>query len=123
MSREVADTAMAMARELDCIVAISGEKDSITDGGRMFYVSNGHPIMTRVTGIGCGLSAVTAAFCAVAEGDMLAAVAAAHGYYGLCGDLAIKVSHRPGSFFTAFLDMLYTTGSEDIHAGLKVDLS
>jgi hydroxyethylthiazole kinase len=123
MSREAADTAMAMAREMDCIIAISGEKDSITDGGRMFYVSNGHSIMTRVTGIGCGLSAVTAAFCAAAEGDMLAAVAAAHGFYGLCGDLAIKVSHRPGSFFVAFLDMLYTTGSQDIHAGLKVDAS
>ncbi len=123
MSREVADTAMPLAREMDCIIAISGERDCITDGGRTLYVSNGHPLMTRVTGIGCGLSAVTAAFCAVAEGDLLTAAAAAHGFYGLCGDLAIKVSDRPGSFFTAFLDTLYTAGPDDIHAGLKLEAS
>lgn len=123
MSREAEETVTAMAREMDCIIAVSGAKDFVTDGGRVLQVANGHPLMTRVTGVGCGLSAVTAAFCAMAGGDLLSAAAAAHGFYGLCGELAAQVSDRPGGFFTAFLDMLYVTGPDDIHAGLKVDAS
>ncbi len=123
MSGEAADTVKSMAAEMDCIIAVSGEVDVITNGSRTFHAANGHPLMTRVTGIGCGLSAVTAAFCAVADSDLLSATAAAHGFYGLCGELAADVSARPGGFFTAFLDMLYTTGHDEIQIGLNVRAS
>jgi len=77
--------------------------------------------MTKVTGIGCGLSAMAGAFCAVAEGsDHLTATAAAFAFYGLCADLAVQTSALPGSFFTAFLDCLYSTGAQEIEQGLKV---
>lgn len=111
----------AIARQHGCIVAISGEKDLITDGGRMFRVANGVPLMTRVTGLGCGLSAVAGAFCAVAGDDLLPAVAAAFGFYGLCGELALGISDRPGSFFVAFLDGLYSAGSTEIHEHLRIE--
>jgi hydroxyethylthiazole kinase len=109
-----------MARTQDCIIAVSGETDCITDGRRIFRVANGQPLMTKVTGIGCGLSAVTAAFCAVSDGDHLAAATAAFAFYGLCADLAIRDSDQPGSFFVAFLDRLYSTGPAEIEAGLKI---
>jgi len=109
-----------IAGEMGCIVAISGEQDCITDGDRVFRVSNGHPLMTRVTGIGCGLSAVTGAFCAVAAGERLEATAAAFGFYGLCGDLAVQVSELPGSFATSFVDCLYSTGAKEIDALLNI---
>jgi hydroxyethylthiazole kinase len=76
--------------------------------------------MTRVTGLGCGLSAVAGAFCSVARDDLLTATAAACGFYGLCGELASGVSDRPGSFFVAFLDALYSAGSAEIHKHLMV---
>jgi len=120
VSAEMAAAAGAIAREHGCIVAISGEKDLVTDGDRVLRVANGVPLMTRVTGLGCGLSAVTGAFCAVAEGDLLEAVAAAFGYYGLCGELAHAVSNRPGSFFTAFVDALYAAGTGEIQEHLKI---
>jgi len=118
---ELADAAGELAREHGCIVAISGEKDLITDGDRVLRVANGVSLMTRVTGLGCGLSAVAGAFCAAAGGDLLEAVAAAFGYYGLCGELAHDVSDRPGSFFTAFVDALYSAGADDIRENLKID--
>jgi hydroxyethylthiazole kinase len=102
-------------------VAISGENDLVTDGGRVFRVANGVPLMTRVTGLGCGLSAVAGAFCAVARDDLLAAPAAAFGFYGLCGELALGISDRPGSFFVAFLDSLYSADSAEIHKHLRID--
>ena len=122
LSEETADLAGAIARQHGCIVAISGEKDLLTDGDRMLRVTNGVPLMTRVTGLGCGLSAVVGAFCAAAGGDdRLAAAAAAFGYYGLCGELALGTSDRPGSFFVAFLDALYAAGQGEINDHLRIE--
>ncbi|MHB1326036.1 MAG: hydroxyethylthiazole kinase [Thermoleophilia bacterium] len=121
LSDRTVDAARQMAIDKKCIIAISGEEDCITDGNRVFRVRNGQPVMTRVTGIGCGLSAVTAAFCAVADNNLTLATASAFGYYGLCGDLAVKTSDKPGSFEVAFIDHLYSTGSEEIEGQLKIE--
>lgn len=121
MSDTMVDSARRIAADNRCVVAISGEEDCITDGVGVYRVKNGHPIMTRVTGIGCGLTAVVAAFCAVdPEKDFSAATAAAFGFYGLCGELAARVSDKPGSFPAAFLDHLYSIGPEEIENHLKV---
>ncbi|MFO7839720.1 MAG: hydroxyethylthiazole kinase [Desulfosalsimonadaceae bacterium] len=111
-----------MALAEGCVVAVSGEHDCVTDGRRVFRIKNGQSLMTRITGIGCGLSALAAAFCGVLRESFAEATAAAHGYYGLCGDLAITVSDRPGSFYSAFLDRLYATGKEEINNSLKVEI-
>ena len=123
LTDEVKAAAKQMALDRKCIIAISGKEDCITDGTQVFRVKNGQPLMTRVTGIGCGLSAVVAAFCAVEKDDMARAAAAAFGYYGLCGDLAIKTSAKPGSFYISFLDCLYSTGNEEIKKHLDVNKS
>jgi hydroxyethylthiazole kinase len=122
-SHEMVDAVKALAVRRKCVVAISGEEDCITDGKAVFRVKNGHPLMTRVTGAGCGLSAVVAAFCATEEGkDFALATAAAFGFYGLCGELAAEDSSGPGSFQTAFLDWLYTAGEKEIRNHLKVHM-
>jgi hydroxyethylthiazole kinase len=120
VSDELAETSKNIALEMDCIIAISGESDIITDGNKIFRVSNGHPIMTRVTGIGCGLTAVTGAFCAAAKDDLLKATAAAFACYGICGDLAVKASNQPGSYFISFLDTLYSLKDKNINTLLKI---
>ncbi len=120
LSDEGIQSARALARTHNCVVAISGAQDCITDGKRVLRVHNGHPIMTRVTGVGCGLSAVTAAFCAAADGDPTLAATAAFAFYGLCGELAVKSSEKPGGFYVAFLDRLYDTGAAQIKTSLKV---
>ncbi|MBC2714748.1 MAG: hydroxyethylthiazole kinase [Desulfobacteraceae bacterium] len=119
----IIDAAQKLASDMNCIIAISGAEDIITDGRGIFRVTNGQPIMTKVTGIGCGLSAVTGAFCAISDGELLTATAAAFGVYGLCGDLAIKISDKPGSFFVTFIDTLYSINQKDIDAFLKIDIA
>ncbi|HKK01964.1 MAG TPA: hydroxyethylthiazole kinase, partial [Desulfuromonadales bacterium] len=111
LTASLLESAKRLAGDRDCIVAISGAEDLVTDGHRSFRVSNGHPLMTRVTGLGCGLSAVVGAFASVADGELLEAAAAAFGFYGLCGELAFRESQRPGSFFVAFVDALYAAGA------------
>ena len=64
----------------------------------------GNPLMTRVVGTGCALSAVVAASAAL-PGDRLENVAAACGLMKQAGEIAARQEAR--SFIPAFLDALY----------------
>ena len=88
-------------------VSVSGEEDIIFSGNRKISFTFGNPIMTRVTGMGCALTAVTAAFIAV-ENDPFIASAQASAYYSLCGEIACQKTEKPGSFVPAFIDALYS---------------
>ena len=57
--------AQALARQLNTVVAVTGEVDYVTDGQRTRAVTGGDPLMTRVVGTGCALSAVVAAAAAM----------------------------------------------------------
>ncbi|WP_148714684.1 hydroxyethylthiazole kinase [Chitinolyticbacter meiyuanensis] len=95
-----------LARDTGAIVAVTGETDYITDGEQSWATPWGHPIMTRVVGTGCALSALVAAFTAHAP-ERLNAVAAACAVAGICGERAESACDGPGSFKMAFLDALY----------------
>ena len=106
--------AYRLARVINCPVVATGEEDYVSDGTRVFAVPHGHPIMTAVTGTGCLLGAVLAAFFSayypckdsMSIGEFLAYALA---YYGLAGEIAVKTSGiKPGSFSVAFMDALYT---------------
>jgi hydroxyethylthiazole kinase len=100
-----------LARSTGAIVAVTGATDYITDGATTWATPWGHPLMTRVVGTGCALSALVAAFTAQAP-NRLNAVAAACAVAGLCGERAVTSSHGPGSFKAAFLDALYLLSPE-----------
>ena len=67
---------MAYARSHRTVVALSGETDIVTDGERVAAVANGHPLMAKVTAMGCAGSAVLSACLAVEPDAFRAAVAA-----------------------------------------------
>lgn len=97
--------AEALARELECVVAVTGKVDHVTDGRRTLAIDHGDPLLTRVTAMGCALSAVTAAFAAV-EPDPLTATAHALALFGLCGERAADAATGPGSFRVGMIDSL-----------------
>lgn len=117
------DAAMAAATELarrtGGVVAVSGAVDYVTDGMRGYRVANGHPLMTRVTGLGCALNGVIAAFCT--RGPALEATAAALACYGLAGEEAARRAAGPGSFQIAFLDRLAAQTPASLDAGAKLE--
>ena len=88
------------------VIALTGRSDQIADGARHVALENGHPLMARVTAMGCAASALTAAFIAV-EGDALTATAAALLAFGVAGEVAGAKASGPGSFATAIVDALY----------------
>lgn len=103
--------AQKLARLTGAIVAVTGERDYVTDGEKNWSVAGGGVLMTRVVGTGCALSAVVAACCSL-PGSRLDNVAAACQFMKLAGERAIAVSHGPGSFIPAFLDALYGLNAE-----------
>lgn len=116
---EAAAVADALAERLHCTVVASGAIDLITDGTRKIRLGNGDVMMTKVTALGCALSAIVGAFAAV-ERDSFVAAAAAAAVYGVCGTLAAKQAKGPGSFRVAFIDALDSIDADGIKTHLKV---
>jgi len=113
------DAAITYARANRTIVGLSGEVDLITDGERVATVANGHPLMTKVTAMGCAGSAIVAA-CLVVEPDAFRATTAALIILGVAGELAAEKSAGPGSFATAIIDAFHSLDGQLLAARAKV---
>lgn len=120
-----ADAAATLARRTGGVVAVSGPVDLLTDGERVLRLANGHELLTRVTGGGCALGAVMAAFLGAARAtdhDALTAVAAASLVYTIAAEQAAEVSTGPGSFAVALLDALAAVSPDDVIAAARVEV-
>ncbi|KYJ97944.1 hydroxyethylthiazole kinase [Microbacterium sp. CH1] len=122
------EAAAAAARELadryGSVVAVSGPVDLLTDGERVIRIANGHELLTRVTGGGCALGAVMAAFLGASRGtgtDALTAVAAATLVYTVAAEQAAETSRGPGSFAVGLLDALSAVTPADLRARARVE--
>ncbi|WP_317231665.1 hydroxyethylthiazole kinase [Clavibacter capsici] len=99
------DAATLLARTFGTVVAVSGPVDHVTDGTRIVRVHTGDALLTQVTGGGCALGAVMAAF-ASTDPDPLRAAVAATSVYTIAAEVAAEGSRGPGSFAVALLDAL-----------------
>lgn len=121
-----ADFARKAAKKLQAIVAISGEVDLISDGERCCCVENGRGEMSSVTGTGCQLSGLCAAFLAAVPFEqryeaMVAAVAA----MGVCGEIGWeRMGEHPGnaSFRNAMIDAMFCLDAEVLETMGKVKI-
>ena len=77
--------AKAFAARTGAVVAITGAIDIVADGAKAYCIRNGHPMMSAITGTGCQLSALTAAFLTANPSQPLEAAAAAVCAMGLGG--------------------------------------
>jgi hydroxyethylthiazole kinase len=116
------DSAAGSAKELSglfhCVVSLSGETDYIVKDKKQIIVKNGHPLMPRITGLGCTATALTGAFAAV-NGDYLEAAAHAMAVMGISGEIAARSAKGPGSFQAHFLDALYNLSEGEVKSLLK----
>lgn len=117
-----ADAALTLASRHGSVVAVSGAVDLITDGRRVLRIENGDESLTRVTGGGCALGAVMAAFLGVARtvgADPLTAVASASLVYTIAAEQAAAQAAGPGSFAVAFLDALAAVRPSELTAAAR----
>jgi len=100
------DTVVDFALGHDLVVALSGATDIVSDGKRTATITNGHPLMAKVTAVGCAGSALIAA-CLAIEIDALRAAAAALLLLDVAGECAAQGAKGPASFAVAIIDALY----------------
>ncbi len=123
--------AMEMLRrfsaEYRCVTAVSGEIDVIADpGGKVCAVTGGHPMMVDITGSGCMLTALTAAYMASAPDRIFEAVSAAACVMKAAGTLAAAESLKNGegnaSFRTRLIDAVYHSGKDNMKGLIRYEM-
>jgi len=119
-SHDALSAAHSLQRTYGATVSISGETDYIVGDGRTIRVHNGHPLMPRVTGLGCTATALTGAFAAVTPDPVLAA-AQAMAVMGIAGEMAAEKDEGPGSLQLHFIDALYRMDRADVERRIKVE--
>lgn len=116
---EAVEAARIIARSLDTTIAVTGERDLVTDGTRSVIITGGHPLLGYVTGTGCAATVVIAAFLAE-EKDPVVAAAAALAFFGLAGERAAQRAQGPGSFWAGVLDELYRITPEELEKSARI---
>jgi hydroxyethylthiazole kinase len=119
--------AQALAARTEGVVCVSGETDHILDAGhRWARLSNGHPWMTRITGVGCSATALVGAFCAV-QPDVWRATTAAMAFLGVAGEVAAEKTQARGlgvgSMAVQLLDELQLLDQPVFESRLKLKLA
>jgi hydroxyethylthiazole kinase len=89
------------------VIGLTGERDIVCDARRLVTVANGHPLMAKVTAMGCAGSAFVAA-CLAVESDPWRATTAALIAFGVAGELAAARARGPGSFAVEIIDAIHS---------------
>ncbi len=129
VTEENLDAAVAFARNFanraGAVIVITGAIDIAADGARAFCIHNGHPEMASITGTGCQLSALTAAFAAVNPDRPLEAAAAAVCAMGLCGEIAYqRLTELDGnsSYRNYIIDAMYRLTPAELEKGARYEM-
>lgn len=115
----VEEAARALAKSAGCVVVASGAIDFLTDGERDLHISGGSSLMPRVTGMGCTSTALIAAFAAVADSPLDAAVSGM-GMMKVAAELGAEKAIGPGTLQGHFLDALHRISQDDLAERLKI---
>lgn len=123
-SGDAVPAARLLARASGGVVCVSGPDDHVVDAsGRHAVLSNGHPWMTRVTGVGCSATALIGAFAAV-QPDRWRATVAAMAVLGVVGEWAAERTQAAGggvgSYAVALLDGLHLLDADDFGRRLRL---
>ncbi len=105
------------------VLVTTGEVDTVTDGERSFSVRNGRAEMAKVTGTGCQLSALIAAYVAMAPEDVAGAAAAAAAVMGIAGELAWERMARTdgnATYGRRIIDAVYTMTAAEAETRARI---
>jgi len=105
-SSQAKTAATLIADKYNCIVAVSGEHDFIVSNNHIVTGRNGHSLLSQVTGMGCGATALIAAFAAV-NSDYFKAAIHAISALNIAAEIAQRTAFGPGSFYYSLIDALF----------------
>lgn len=110
----------AFSQQAGAIIAVSGAIDIVSNATKSYIIKNGHPDMSKITGSGCMLSALVAAYLAANPTNPLEATATAFVLMGLAGEKAAIDFHGTGSFRVNLIDAISYITAQELKAGAKI---
>lgn len=120
-----ADMAKELGRRTGAVIVITGEIDIVADCKTAYAVYNGHKSMSKVSGTGCMLSALIAAYIAANREDYLQAALAATAAMGISGERAalnaIKNDAGNASLKTYIIDEIYKLTGDSLNEGIRYE--
>ena len=129
VTEENMEGAVALAKDFSqrtgAVIAVTGAIDIVTDGEQAFCIRNGRPEMSAITGTGCQLSALTAAFVTANPDQPLEAAAAAVCAMGLCGEIACqRMTELDGNslYRNYIIDAMYRLTPAELERGANYEM-
>ena len=117
--------AKAFAARTGAVIAITGAIDIVADAEKAYCIRNGNAMMSSITGTGCQLSALTAAFVTANPGHPLEAAAAAVCAMGLAGETAHKrLTPLDGNstYRNYIIDAIYNMTPDQLEEGANYEV-
>ena len=106
---EALKVAKDAAVKFNCVFAVTGAIDNISNGKQAVVLNNGHPLLQDITGSGC-MTSMLVGCCAAVTKDMLVAAALGVVLMGQSAELAANLLEKkdgPGMFKVRLLDCIY----------------
>ena len=117
--------AKAFAAQRGAVIAITGAIYIVADAEKAYCIRNGNAMMSSITGTGCQLSALTAAFVTANPGHPLEAAAAAVCAMGLAGETAHKrLTPLDGNstYSNYIIDAIYNMTPDQLEEGANYEV-
>mgnify|MGYP002509532921 CR=1 FL=1 len=121
---ESAAFAKALAAKTGAVVAITGAIDIVADAERAIAIRNGSAIMGKITGAGCMLTCVAAAYAVANQETLFEGVVAAVAGMGVAGEMAaarMQPVDGNASFRTYLIDALYNLNGRALEAVVRFE--
>lgn len=117
--------AKSFSKEHDCITAITGAIDLVSDSTTCYVIRNGRSEMSRITGTGCQLSALMTAFVTANKEHKLEAASASVCAMGLAGEIGFSLlldGEGNSTYRNRIIDAIYNMNSKTLKEGAKYEI-
>lgn len=117
------EIAKDLANILKCTVAITGKVDIVSNGEKVYFLNNGHGILSRITGTGCMSSSLIGACCGVG-GDSIYAAVAGISIMSIAGEKAFSLLNAEeglGTFRVYLMDAIGNFSNKDFKERGKIN--
>ena len=121
----IADLAKNFSKRFGGMLAITGEIDVVADKNQCYAIRNGRQEMSKVTGTGCMLSGIMAAFLAANTENKITAAAAATCMMGIAGEIGTgRMKNLDGNSVlrSYIIDALYNMDGESLDKMAKYEI-
>lgn len=119
------DFAKSFSKKTGAVIAITGAIDLVADSNRCYVIRNGNRLMSRITGTGCMLSALAAAYAVANPDNITEAVAASVCLMGLSGEIGVsnmKADEGNSSLRNHIIDAIYNMDGQKLARGAKYEV-